>query len=98
MTYYAMLGKMAKAKESEAAMKRPIYQYRVEVYKRKDGKWESRILRARGEKNVIYTSAGQGYNTWQAALKIAKNIFGTGYGILFVVRHADGTIAEQVPW
>lgn len=81
-------------------MKKPVYQYRVEVYpRRRDGKFESRIVKARGENNIIYTSTGQGYNTWQAALRIAKNVFGTGYGVQFFVQKKSGGELEEVrPW
>lgn len=79
-------------------MKKPIYSYEVEVYRRKGGKWETRVRLAKGKRNVIFTSAGQGYNKPQAALRIAKNLFGTGYGIRFLVQQADGSFKEDRPW
>lgn len=74
------------------------YDYEVEVYRRKDGLWESRVRLARGKRNVIFTSAGQGYERMGTALSIAKHLFASGYGIRFLVQQKDGSFKEARPW
>ena len=70
-----------------------MIEYIVNIYRRKDGKWETQVKLAHGKKNVIFTSAGQGYNSAKTALRIAMNCFGTGYGFQFVL---DGKKVK--PW
>ena len=78
--------------------KKARYQYRVEVYRRKDGRWESRCRLAHGRRNIIYTSHEQGYENGKDALKIARNVFGTGYGFQFFVQQDNGKFMEVRPW
>lgn len=78
--------------------KKTKYEYEVEVYRREDGKWESRVRLAHGKRNVIYNSANQGYNKWQDALRISKNLFATGYGIRFMLQRKGGAFKEVMPW
>ena len=79
-------------------MGKPVYQYEVEIYRAKGRKWEARVRLAHGKRNVIFTSHGQGYNRSSTALRIARNLFATGYGVRFLVQQDNGAFAEVRPW
>ena len=74
------------------------FQYDVEVYRRKGGLWETRVRLAHGKRKVIFNSAGQGYERAATALRIAKNLFGTGYGFRFLMQQKDGAFKPVNPW
>ena len=80
-------------------MKKARIVYEVEVYRRKrDRKWETRIRLAAGERDIIFTSTGQGYNRSATAMRIAKRVFAGCYGIRFMLESQDGSFKESRPW